>query len=89
MNSDTSPVLPSDCYSSREIRHLLGHRNLQGEIIPITRRTLWVRRKRGKIPFIKFGQRVLMYPKHLIDAMLREAVSFVNGPAEKMEDLKM
>ena len=73
MKNPAPILLPRDCYSGHELRRILGTLNEAGELIPVTRATLWKRRRKGQLPFIRFSSRLVMYPRHLIDEMLREA----------------
>ena len=73
--ASTTTFLPRDCYSGYELRRLLGQLSPEGDLIPITRATLWHRRRKGQLPFVRFTARLVMYPRTLIDQMLREACS--------------
>ena len=66
-------LLPRDCYTGDQIRTLLARRNRMGDIVPLTRGELYRARCQGRLPFIKFGSRLIMYPRALVDASLARA----------------
>ena len=89
MSAKPPVILPRDCYSGWEVRRLFARRNRAGVLVLLTRATLWKRRCKGQLPFVKFGPRLVMYPRVLIDAMLVKACeTLVQLEDTRLEDAR-
>lgn len=69
----SATLLPRDCYRPHELRRLLGKRDDDGKIVPVSRMTITRLRRRGTIDFLKLNSRVILYSRASVDAYLQTA----------------
>lgn len=79
MAAPTPLTLPRDCYSIGQLRRLMGHRDDEGRLVPLSRQAVHARRIKGTISFIKFGGSYF-FPRGDIDAMIQKANDEAHRP---------
>lgn len=69
----STTLLPRDCYRPHELRRLLGKRDDDGRIVPVSRMTITRLRRKGVIEFMRLNSRVILYSRESVDNYLRGA----------------
>jgi excisionase family DNA binding protein len=65
-----STPLPQDLQNNTSNHNGFIDEKLLRELIPVSRRTLWNWRKRGELPFVQVGRRVLFHYPSVERALL-------------------
>lgn len=65
-------VRPRDCYRPFEVRMKFGTVNEKGELVPLSRITLYRWRKEGLLEWVEINSRCILYPKESVHRLLAE-----------------